>query len=136
MDCSRYFGISLNCKFGTDKAARHGGYRAAQLPAPTSPVGTCRHHQVPVGTDVGTRTADMRPTNGSLSIRSNRPVADVDLLPADDSIQTLVACRQSIGVIKCTDQTESVLTLDAEEMPTDCLPAVCRHHVGVSMGPH
>jgi hypothetical protein len=44
------FGISLNCKFGTDKAARHGGYRAAQPSAPTAPVGTCRHLEVPVGT--------------------------------------------------------------------------------------
>jgi hypothetical protein len=44
------FGISLNCKFGTDKAARHGGHRTAQPPAPAAPVGTCRYLHVPVGT--------------------------------------------------------------------------------------
>jgi hypothetical protein len=44
------FGTSLNCKFGTDKAARHGGYRAAQSSAPTAPVDTCWHLWMPVGT--------------------------------------------------------------------------------------
>jgi hypothetical protein len=36
--------------FGTDKAARHDEYRAAQPPAPTTPVGTCRYQWVSVGT--------------------------------------------------------------------------------------
>jgi hypothetical protein len=94
------FGISLNCKFGTDKAARYGGYRAAQPSAPTVPVGTCRHHKLPVGTCRHLQPRS-RTDVGSVTVRMvTGSVLNVGPISALES----VALRQSIGSIKYTSK--------------------------------
>jgi hypothetical protein len=82
------FGKSLNCKSGTDKAARHVGYRTAQPSAPTVPVGTCRHHELPVGT---CRHRRWYPHCRQSTGIGNTPALSVSTIPASGD------CRHQFG---------------------------------------
>jgi hypothetical protein len=109
------FGISLNCRFGTDKAARHGGYRAAQPPSPTAPVGTCWHLHVPVGTcRHRCRYPQCRhETDRRQPIGTEQPYGCRRRLAVGIRFGTNFGCMPTVcGTIDYTDQAVSVRTLD------------------------
>jgi hypothetical protein len=110
------FGISLNCKFGTDKAARHGGYRAAQSSAPTVPVGTCQHHELPVGT---CRHLRLRPRTDDGSVAG----------------RTVTGSVSNVGPISAIDRHHKLYLKVVPTRPSGCLTAVGRNHAVYRPGP-
>jgi hypothetical protein len=115
-----FFGISLNCNFGTDKAARHGGYRAAQPPAPTVPVGTCRHHELPVGTCRHRR----RYQHCRHETDRRQPIGTK--LSAGYRRRTQVG--SPVGSLAAVDRSLKLYLNIIPTRPFECLPAVGRHH--------